>query len=766
MRPRFIFTLSFIMLALSNINSSPVHKLGSSLILKVNPVANEIVASLWEQGKASFRNGDSQVQFNRSMSFLEHAYRISDSLNRQDLINESTLRIGELYFFADSLTKGTTYFIKIIKYHQKERSLKLEADTWLRLGRMYSINEIRPKTIIYLEKARTIYQKINDWKGMAAAGWRISYAHDTQGKIKLAEKEMIEIIALKNRHNENNHQLEYNHLSDFNRRSGNLNKALSYSFKCLQSMQVTKDTIYAGQYYITHANIFRELGNKNVSIFWYRKAFFNFLISFPDNPEIIYGSASALIQALIENGKTKDGLEIMKSLTKKIRPMGTYCKLHMNISLGALYFSLKQYHLAEKYYNGAEKLINNISYDNEWITASRLYMELAKFNFHQRKYESAVKILNLIFRSPKATISLVTMMDAHLLMSKIDSVNGNYYSSLKNFKNYKALNDSVFNLAKSNQIEELQITYATAQNQKDLRLLQNREKLQKLKLAQTENTQKWTIGVAILLLLLLGISYNGYRLKQRSNLKLEAQRKQNERMNENLKDLVLDKDILIKQKDHLLKEKEWLLKEVHHRVKNNLHTVFCLLESQATYLQDDALKAIESSQHRIYAMSLIHQKLYQSNEVKAIKMNLYLEELIKYLSDSFGINQEIIFVLDIEQLKLDISQAIPLSLVINEAVTNAIKYAFVKKCPGTIKISMRRTGEDIKLEIADNGIGIDSAIIMLPIANTLGMKLMKGLCEDINATIQFSNESGTKITVNLNIAQVNNVYQVFGASEI
>jgi two-component sensor histidine kinase len=112
----------------------------------------------------------------------------------------------------------------------------------------------------------------------------------------------------------------------------------------------------------------------------------------------------------------------------------------------------------------------------------------------------------------------------------------------------------------------------------------------------------------------------------------------------------------------LVKEKEWLLREVHHRVKNNLYTVICLLESQATYLENDALLAIQNSGRRIYAMSLIHQKLYHTEDVRVIDMESYITEFVYYLQDSFGSPPNIRIDLHIEPLTLGIAHAIPLGL--------------------------------------------------------------------------------------------------------
>jgi two-component sensor histidine kinase len=238
-----------------------------------------------------------------------------------------------------------------------------------------------------------------------------------------------------------------------------------------------------------------------------------------------------------------------------------------------------------------------------------------------------------------------------------------------------------------------------------------------------------TIGGTILVLVIAVLLYRQYRLKQQANL------------------AVTQKNELLQ---HLLAEKEWLLKEVHHRVKNNLHTVICLLESQAIYLENDALKAIENSQHRIYAMSLIHQKLYQSEDIKTIDMKVYLHEFIRYLGDSFGSTDLIHFELDIEPLKLGVSQAIPLGLIINEAVTNSIKYAFPKNEMGVISVQLHQSGEQIKLIIADNGIGMRTNIEKNEL-NSLGIDLMKGLSRDIKGKISFEVKNGTKITVIFNI---------------
>jgi two-component sensor histidine kinase len=199
--------------------------------------------------------------------------------------------------------------------------------------------------------------------------------------------------------------------------------------------------------------------------------------------------------------------------------------------------------------------------------------------------------------------------------------------------------------------------------------------------------------------------------------------------------------------EHLLSEKEWLLKEIHHRVKNNLQTVISLLESQSFYLENDALLAIENSKNRVYAMSLIHQKLYQNNAFGKIDMSVYIPELIQYLKDSFQVKQGIRFQLRVEKILLDISQAIPVGLILNEAITNSIKYAFGARKSNEIQVSLSYTGpETIRLLITDNGIGFPVEL-QTDKPDSLGLKLMRGLSEDIGGELEMDSASGTTIKV-------------------
>lgn len=220
----------------------------------------------------------------------------------------------------------------------------------------------------------------------------------------------------------------------------------------------------------------------------------------------------------------------------------------------------------------------------------------------------------------------------------------------------------------------------------------------------------------------------------------------------NLQILQLKEEEISKRNEALNKldsEKDWLLKELHHRVKNNLQIVISLLNTQSAYLENkDAILAIQDSQHRMNAMSLIYQKIYESENLEIIDMCWYIPELVHYLKGVFNTDKKISYNLDIECVELDISQAIPLGLILNEAIINAIKYAYPETTQGEVNIRLKKIeSETYQLIISDNGVGVPEHF-ELKNRNSLGMNLMHGLSSQVDGILNIENKNGLTITIN------------------
>jgi two-component sensor histidine kinase len=198
----------------------------------------------------------------------------------------------------------------------------------------------------------------------------------------------------------------------------------------------------------------------------------------------------------------------------------------------------------------------------------------------------------------------------------------------------------------------------------------------------------------------------------------------------------------------LSNEKEWLLKEIHHRVKNNLQIAISLLNTQTYYLDNvKAVEAIRQSRNRMYVLSLIHQRLYQADNLELIHMDGYVPELIGYIDESFAHDRDIRFHLHIGPVQLDVAQAIPIGLIINEAVTNSIKYAFPQQDGGTICIQLKYLdGNAILLEIMDDGVGVKPGFDIKQ-THSMGMQLIDTLNEQLEGTMTIENKNGLRISI-------------------
>jgi len=191
-----------------------------------------------------------------------------------------------------------------------------------------------------------------------------------------------------------------------------------------------------------------------------------------------------------------------------------------------------------------------------------------------------------------------------------------------------------------------------------------------------------------------------------------------------------------------LKEKEVLLAEIHHRVKNNLAVITGLLELQAyNTSSSEATDVLQTSQMRINSIALIHEKLYQNENLSEISFDVYLEQLANVIMQSLGsARKEIEIEIDAEPIELTINQAIPCGLILNELITNAYKHAFPDRDKGEITISLARDDSQITLRVVDDGIGIPKDTD-LDKPKSLGVKLIKTLSKQLTGEASFSNKN-------------------------
>ena len=196
-------------------------------------------------------------------------------------------------------------------------------------------------------------------------------------------------------------------------------------------------------------------------------------------------------------------------------------------------------------------------------------------------------------------------------------------------------------------------------------------------------------------------------------------------------------------------EKDTLLREIHHRVKNNLQIVSSILSLQGRYSNDPKIEsAIREGKDRVKSMSLIHQNLYQKDNLTGVDVQDYFTKLFRSLFTSYNIEPEKIkLTLDIAPLNLDVDTIVPIGLVVNELVSNALKHAFPEGRQGVINVRLKEANDHIILTVQDDGIGLNSD--ELEDSDSMGYTLIDTFKNKLNAEVEIDGNSGTKITLQI-----------------
>jgi two-component sensor histidine kinase len=684
-----------------------------------------------------YKLGEVKSDLDSADLFLNQAKELSAKLKISELQNKVSFLKAEVLSERGDLPKARIAYLQAVDNYMRSGEKEEAAQTWISIQArtMFLDDSTAMRGLRSFEHALNIYRELHNKEKEAEVLKDLGVWLLMQGKLDESENELLKALSIYKSIGYKKLHSTYNFLAQISNIKGNFNKALCYSLEMIKSVQATGDTARAYALYLRIGDVYKNLNEDDKSRYWYHRALVN--ENSAKNPRFFYDINNSLIGQMIKEGKIKEALEFLLKLIKKRPPIDELEKLTVATSLGECYSLLGKDDLAEKYDRQAVTITEIESDKYHGLIANK---KMADFYFSHKRYVRADIYLHKVLAAPRGVGEVGTIRETYYLLFQADSATGNYLSAIKNYQRYKSLTDSIFTVAKAKQIAELQLQYEKDQK---VQRLENKGKLQQVELQQAGAARNFTIAGVGLLFLFLVLGYRRYRQKQHSNRLLQVQQQEINLINQSLQ-------LTVAEKDSLLIEKNWLLKEVNHRVKNNLHMVISLLESQAIYLENDALKAMQSSKHRIFSMSLIHQKLYQSEEVKTIDMSIYLPELVNYLRDSFEAGKYIHFNLEIDPVQLSVAQAIPLALVLNEAITNSVKYAFPGNRLGEISIRMRQTDENIELIIMDNGVGMAKVTEDTDL-DSLGLKLMRGLVEEISGEIQFENNSGTVITITFEI---------------
>ncbi|RXR28892.1 tetratricopeptide repeat protein [Flavobacterium piscinae] len=364
---------------------------------------------------------------------------------------------------------------------------------------------------------------------------------------------------------------------------------------------------------------------------------------------------------------------------------------------------LGRYEEAIKYYSSCLAIAKKANYPNAMNTVTA---NLGEVNLLLGNYKEALKYQLETIQLQEANNDYSNLIENYHHTSTIYSKLNDFESALAYKQKAYDLRDSIGSIESDAKMSELLTKYETEKKEETIAF-------QEAKIDQQKVVQYLGIIVVGLLVGLLIFAFISYRNRSKSNR-------------------------LLAQKNA---ENELLMKEIHHRVKNNLEIVSSLLALQSAQIDDPNTKeAMTEGQNRVNSISIVHQKLYQGTNLGSIEMKDYFLNLTENILDSFGAENKVTLNLAMEKLDLDIDTAVPLGLIINELLTNTIKYAFPADNKGTITIKLEKQNDQyLHLVVTDNGIGKSG----MTHGTGFGTQLVSLLTQQLNGTMKEESENGT-----------------------
>ena len=540
-------------------------------------------------------------------------------------------------------------------------------------------------------------------------------------------------------------QENYNVLSSIYTRLGDYNEAVHYGLLSVRTAAATGDTSASVAAYNNHLAIaYTYLNQLDESEPYFQRGL-NVALKYHDTGSVVQLTVN-LANVMGMNAQYEKSRQFLTGLLAAHPAYFARDSIMIGTRLLEIYNGLRKFKQGEPFVKMLKKFIPHE--EALYYLRTDAALRVSMYYMDQGELDSARYYLDYFAGVAIKNKMVQAAFYVPYYRFQLDSLSGHYLEAIRQYERYKSASDSIQGATRYQQLAQYSALYESGQKDRSIQQLRQEADVQTNRLRQEVFLRRVTIGGVALLLVLVSLLYYAYRIKQRSNRLLEDQRKEIAQKNQRL--------------ERLVTEKESLVTEIHHRVKNNLSLISSLLESQSAYLQDEALFAIQTSRHRVEAISLIHQKLLLDGQLADVEMSGYLTDIVSSLRDGIVTNEDIVFYLNLDPIQLDVSQAVSVGVIVNEAVTNAVKYAFPQNGAGKIDVAFKqRLAGEIVLCVTDNGVGLPNNYEDGR-NKSLGMSLIEGLSRALQARLRIHSGPGTTIEVVFVEVESRTIANLFG----
>lgn len=343
---------------------------------------------------------------------------------------------------------------------------------------------------------------------------------------------------------------------------------------------------------------------------------------------------------------------------------------------------------------------------------------LAKIYLDEENYQKSQQVLEEVYPKIKGRIFSKPLQVYYLLSAHTKHGLGRINEAYDQLLEHKLLTDTIIEADREELLKEMETKYLTQEKEAQI-------EIQQLELAKNQKERQVFIFALAGLGIILFLVFFLFRQRQKANRLLSQKNEQIQKA---------------------LGEKEILLKEIHHRVKNNLQIISSLLNLQSRQIDDPkALEAIQEGRNRVNSMALIHKNLYQEENLVGVNAAEYIDKLTDSLMASYQISENKVNIKkDIDPIQLDVDVVIPLGLILNELITNSLKYAFEEKEKGAIQMSLKKEEQGLRLKLSDNGKGLPDNFNFEQLSS-LGFRLIKAFAQKLEASLNITSKKGTQV---------------------
>jgi two-component sensor histidine kinase/tetratricopeptide (TPR) repeat protein len=673
---------------------------------------------------------------------------------KTDLLNQLSFEYG----FQKS-DAALDYAFEALDFAQQQHYTKGQAQAYHLIGHYYRSIKDLEKALDSFLNAVELWAELdlkkelaNDQSNVANIYIRTSEFNEALHYYQLALENSITVndsIQIAN---------TFNNLGSLSCRHGNYPEALDFFYKS----SVIKDELFKQNPNSKNAerivSTINNIGNVHLRLENYTKALESYqkvlqiIEEFPserqqanalNNIAIVYEQTENYRKALIyfEQALT---INQRRNDRKKIASI-------MN-NLGIVYEKLGDLNLALHYYELGleikEEIGDKYGISNANKNVGSIYLIFHKYDFAKDYFEKSIDIAKEIGARD-------IVKDNYKFLANMFAEQKKYEKAYKYELMHITLKDSILTESTTLEIAELETKYNLDKNEKEKEILVKDNLIYKLNMEKANLAKFRSYMLATLLTLLAGFLLMRFLQKRKINLMLEHSQKDLElKVKERTSELAasnleLENEIIERQKveekiTESLNEKEVLLREIHHRVKNNLQIISSILNLQMSDdLDEHALAMFNHTKDRVYTMSLIHEKLYIENNLARIDLRNYLSGLVSYLLGNYQVAaSNIKTVLNIDEVFCNVHTAVPCGLIINEIVTNSIKYAFPSDREGIIFIEMSRDESgQITLIAGDDGVSFKQNSAEDK-TESIGLKLIDLLGKQLQANIEMKTDVG------------------------